>query len=115
MLEDGFFMPNAAAMKPELLSAATIQTKLTKLPGWQVKGCELVKEFRFCSYLAGLSFVQQIALLAEALNHHPDMLVRWRKITVRLTTQSVGGLTALDFALAEKIEYAQSAPVAPSN
>jgi len=115
MLEDGFFMPNAAAMKPELLSDAAIQTKLKKLPGWLVEGCELVKEFRFGSYLAGISFVQQIALFAEAMNHHPDMLVRWHKITVRLTTQSVGGLTAMDFALAEKIECAQSAPAAPLN
>jgi 4a-hydroxytetrahydrobiopterin dehydratase len=108
-------LPN---MKPELLNDTAIQTALAKLPGWQVAGRELVKEFRFGSYLAGIEFVRQVGHLAEAMNHHPDLLVRWRKVTVRLTTHSAGGLTALDFTLAGKIELSQSptitAPPPPS-
>ncbi|MFN0076853.1 MAG: 4a-hydroxytetrahydrobiopterin dehydratase [Prosthecobacter sp.] len=105
-------------MKPELLNDVTIHAELAQLPGWQVEGRELVKEFRFGSYLAGIEFVQQVARLAEAMNHHPDLLVRWRKVSVRLTTHSAGGLTALDFTLAGKIELSQSptitAPPPPS-
>ena len=90
-------------MKPELMDAAAIQQSLDELPGWQVTGRELVKEFKFGSYLAGIEFVTQVARQAEALNHHPDLLVGWRKVTVRLSTHSAGGLTVLDFELAGKI------------
>lgn len=91
-------------MKPELLHDTTIQAELLKLPGWEVEGSALVKNFQFASYLAGIEFVRQGAHLAEAMNHHPEMWVGWRKVTVRLSTHSAGGLTALDFELAEKIE-----------
>jgi len=90
-------------MKPELLNDTAIQAALAKLPGWQVEGHELVKVFQFASYLAGIEFVQQVARLAEEKNHHPYLLVRWRKVTVHLATHSAGGLTKLDFELAEKI------------
>jgi 4a-hydroxytetrahydrobiopterin dehydratase len=93
-------------MKPELLSELAVQERLSALPAWQVEGLELVREFRFASYLAGIEFVQRIAVLAEAMNHHPDLLVGWRKVTVRLTTHSAGGLTALDFELAGKVTEA---------
>ncbi|MDZ4403707.1 4a-hydroxytetrahydrobiopterin dehydratase [Prosthecobacter sp.] len=90
-------------MKPELLNEAAVQQALIALPGWQVEGRELTKEFQFASYLAGIEFVRQVARLAEEMNHHPDLLVRWRKVSVRLTTHSAGGLTKLDVELAGKI------------
>ncbi len=97
-------------MRPELLSDAAIQEQLTAHPTWRVEGTELVKEFRFSSYLAGIEFVRRIALLAEAMNHHPDLFVGWRKVTVRLSTHSAGGLTRLDFALAGQISDVESIP-----
>jgi len=97
-------------MKPELLSEAAIQEQLTTLPTWQVAGTELVKEFRFTSYMAGIDFVRRVAVLAEALNHHPDLIVGWRKVTVRLSTHSTGGLTGLDFALAGQLAAVESVP-----
>lgn len=87
-------------MKPELLNEAAIQQALTTLPGWRVEGRELIKEFQFPSYLAGIEFVNKVARLAEAMNHHPDLYVGWRKVTMRLNTHSAGGLTALDLELA---------------
>ncbi|MCF7787500.1 MAG: 4a-hydroxytetrahydrobiopterin dehydratase [Prosthecobacter sp.] len=98
-------------MKPELLSESAIQQQLTALPDWQVEGTELVKEFRFASYLAGIEFVRRVAVLAEAMNHHPDLFVGWRKVAVRLTTHSAGGLTRLDFELAGQITSVEAAPV----
>ena len=97
-------------MRPELLSDAAIQEQLTAHPTWRVEGRELVKEFRFSSYLAGIEFVRRVALLAEAMNHHPDLVVGWRKVTVLLSTHSAGGLTRLDFALAGQISDVESAP-----
>lgn len=88
------------SMKPELLNEAAIQQALTTLPGWRVEGRELIKEFQFPSYLAGIEFVNKVARLAEAMNHHPDLYVGWRKVTMRLNTHSAGGLTALDLELA---------------
>lgn len=91
-------------MKPALLDHEALQQSLAALPGWRIEERELVKDFAFASYMAGIAFVNQVATLAEGANHHPDMLVRWRKVTVRLTNHSAGGLTALDFELAEKID-----------
>lgn len=96
-------------MKPELVSESDIPQQMTALPGWQVEGTELAKEFRFASYLAGIEFVRCVAGLAEKMNHHPDMLVGWRKVTVRLTTHSAKGLTGLDFALAGQITAVETA------
>lgn len=97
-------------MKPELLSESAVLQQMSALPHWQVEGRELVREFRFPSYLAGIEFVRRVAALAEALNHHPDLLVGWQKVAVRLTTHSAGGLTRLDFELAGQITTAEAAP-----
>jgi 4a-hydroxytetrahydrobiopterin dehydratase len=94
-------------MKPVLLNEAAIRQALTALADWHVAGRELVKEFKFPSYLAGIDFVNKVARLAEEMNHHPDLHVGWRKVTVRLTTHSAGGLTPLDFELAEKMDQAR--------
>lgn len=90
-------------MKPELLKDEAVQRLIASLPSWRVEGLELVREFRFPSYLAGIEFVRRVADFAEALNHHPDLYVGWRKVTVRLSTHSAGGLTNLDFELAGQI------------
>ncbi|WP_395737037.1 4a-hydroxytetrahydrobiopterin dehydratase [Prosthecobacter sp.] len=96
-------------MKAELLTEDAIERGLALLPAtWQVEGLELVKEFRFPSYMAGIEFVQRIAALAEAMNHHPDLLIGWRKVSVRLCTHSAGGLTALDFAMAAQVSQTAS-------
>lgn len=90
-------------MSRKLLSPAAIRTALASLPAWAVEGSELVRTFNFATYLEGIAFVDQVAILAEQANHHPDLMVQWRKVTVRLTTHSSGGLTALDFSLAGQI------------
>jgi len=91
-------------MKRELLDTESISTALKELPGWESDGACLRKEFSFGSYLAGIRFVQEVAEAAEAMNHHPDLLVRWRKVAVTLSTHSAGGITELDSALARQIE-----------
>lgn len=84
----------------ELLDPDTLRQRLAALPGWRVEGAELVKTFAFPSYLGGIDFVNTLARHAEAMNHHPDLIVGWRKVTVRLSTHSAGRVTELDLKLA---------------
>lgn len=91
-------------MKPDPLSVDAIASLTTLLPSWQVEGRELVKTFAFASYLGGIDFVRRLAIAAEEMNHHPEILIGWRKVTVRLTTHSAATLTDLDVELARKAE-----------
>ena len=92
-----------SAMKPSLLSPPQIEACLLKLPGWEIDGTELVRTFPFRSYMDGIEFVNQAATAAEAMNHHPDLMVGWRKVSARITTHSAGGLTHLDVELASQL------------
>jgi len=91
-------------MKRTLLTEEEIVNALASLEGWSVEGCELVKTFRFTAYLAGIHFVSHLGQAAEVMNHHPELHVGWRKVTMRVTTHSAGGLTELDVALARAAE-----------
>lgn len=75
-----------------------------RLPGWKVDGTVLEKTFSFQTYLEGIDFVRRLAVAAEAMDHHPDLFVGWRKVTVKLTTHSAGAVTRLDEALAVQAE-----------
>ena len=86
------------------LSAEEIHSRLEPLPGWDVERLEIVKTYVFTTYLGGIDFVNSVAKEAERMNHHPMIVVGWRKVTVRLTTHSAGGITELDLRLAEFCE-----------
>lgn len=86
----------------EKLSQEEIESRLDTLDGWEVDEGELTKVFEFESYLAGVDFARRCGELAEEMNHHPDLLIQWRKVTVSVVTHSAGGLTGLDFDFAEK-------------
>ena len=90
------------AMPP--LADAEIAAALAALPDWKREGDEIVKTFECASFPAAIAFVVRIGFLAEQADHHPDLDIRWRKVTVALTTHSAGGLTNLDFDLAAEIE-----------
>ena len=86
------------------LSTEDLDAGLVLLPGWAVEGREIVKTYTFPTYLSGIDFVNSVAQQAEAMDHHPDLVVGWRKVTVRLTTHSAGGITDLDLRLARFCE-----------
>jgi 4a-hydroxytetrahydrobiopterin dehydratase len=90
----------------EPLSRADVQAELAHLPGWSVSDDEkwLHKEFKFPDFAAALAFVNQIGLIAEAENHHPDLELGWGYVRIRLQTHAAGGLHGNDFILAGKIE-----------
>lgn len=69
---------------------------------WQEQGDALVREFELQSFPAAIAFVDRLAELAESENHHPDIDIRYRRVTVRWTTHSEGGITDKDRAMAER-------------
>ena len=83
------------------LTDAELQAFLFKNPGWAVEGGMLTRTFEASSFLSGIAFVQKVAHAAEAADHHPDIDIRWRKVTLKLVTHDAGNrITALDAQLA---------------
>ena len=87
-----------------------IVRRLGALAGWEQRGDEIVKTFELATFAAAIDFVVRIAERAEAADHHPDIDIRYRKVTVALTTHDQGGLTNRDFALAGEIEATADGP-----
>ena len=90
------------------LSADQIAEKLKALPGWEYKDNAISKMFRFKEYLHGIEFVQKVAEIAEANDHHPDILINYTRVTFSCSTHDAGGVTDKDFKLADNIEIAFS-------
>ncbi|QQS45306.1 MAG: 4a-hydroxytetrahydrobiopterin dehydratase [Acidobacteriota bacterium] len=87
------------------LAENAINEKLERLSGWRREGAEIVKNFQFENFKGALEFVNHVADLAEAADHHPDILIHgWNKVRLNLMTHSSGGLTGRDFDLAAKID-----------
>ncbi|MBW9210899.1 4a-hydroxytetrahydrobiopterin dehydratase [Mumia sp. zg.B53] len=87
-----------------LLSEAEITSALASLPAWVRDGDTIVRSVRAPSYLDGIALVDAVAAAAEIVDHHPDIMIRWRDITFTLSTHSSGGLSARDIALARQID-----------
>ena len=90
--------------KAPLLDAAEVTQALAGLPGWQRAGEMLVKPFAFKNFAEALAFVNRIAEPAEAMNHHPDVKIRWNEVTLELWTHASGGITQKDIDLAKAVE-----------
>jgi 4a-hydroxytetrahydrobiopterin dehydratase len=86
------------------MSREDAQKYFKEIPGWALSRDSITKEFRFRSYLKGLKFAYSLGKVAERQNHHPDILIRWRKVRVTLTTHDIKGLSENDFIMAAKAE-----------
>ena len=72
---------------------------------WTREGSAIVREWTLADFAAALAFVNRVAALAEAANHHPDILLHgWNRVRLELSTHSQGGLTEADFALARELD-----------
>ncbi len=81
-----------------------LQTELKALTEWQIQDGKLCRTFTFKDFVAAIAFVQNIMPIAEKLKHHPDIDIRYNKVTLRLTTHDAGEITAKDVGLAKNIE-----------
>ena len=87
-----------------LLNDDDVRKGLASLRGWTLAGREIRRTFEHKDFVRAMGFVGSVALLAEKANHHPDIDIRWNKVTLVLSTHSAGGLTDKDFALAREID-----------
>ena len=88
----------------EKLSQESIDARLPEFPEWSVSGGALQRTFKFDNFVDAMAFVNKVAEQAEEVQHHPDILVRYSKVTLTLTTHDAGGLTQKDFDLARDID-----------
>jgi 4a-hydroxytetrahydrobiopterin dehydratase len=88
------------------LTAAQIKTSLATVPEWHKRGKTISRTFVFKDFPAAIRFVNTVAKLAEKAWHHPDIDIRWNKVTLTLTTHDAGGLTEKDFKLASRFDAA---------
>jgi 4a-hydroxytetrahydrobiopterin dehydratase len=81
-----------------------IRRRLAALSEWQLDGARLRKQYRFESFGDAMAFANRVAALAEAADHHPDILIEYHTVTLTLTSHDAGGLTGRDFSLAAQID-----------
>ena len=100
-LTQKFCMACEAGTPP--MPAAQAQTLLAEVPGWDLADQTLSRMFRFKDFKAAMAFVNQVAGLAEAEGHHPDIHISWNRVRLELTTHAIKGLSENDFILAAKV------------
>ena len=97
-------LENFAAPPVQKLDEAKIIPALALIPDWRLLDTTIVRTFQFKDFPAAIKFVEAVAGIAEEAWHHPDIDIRWNKVTLTLTTHDAGGLTEKDFALARQFE-----------
>jgi 4a-hydroxytetrahydrobiopterin dehydratase len=98
-------------MTRQILSPEAIEAALTTLPGWTFHRNTIAREFLFESYEAGAGFAMQVCLVAQRIDHHPDITIGWKRVLVTFTTHDSEGITATDVRAASLV----SALVKPSH
>ena len=88
---------------PSRLTDTEVTARLEALPGWTLEGGKLHKTFVFSDFAEAWGFMNAVALVAETMGHHPEWSNVWNRVTVDLTTHDAGGLSALDFGLAARM------------
>lgn len=86
------------------LSAEQIAKRLAQTPEWSELNDSIQRTYQFKDFAGSMRFVNAVAALAEAMDHHPDILVRYNKVTLTLSTHDAGGITTKDFDLAAKCD-----------
>lgn len=86
------------------LSDTEIQERLSSLDGWALDGNTIRKQFTLGGFPDAIAFVTRLAFDAEAADHHPDIFINYKRVTLSFSTHSEGGLTDKDFAGARKVD-----------
>jgi len=84
------------------LDDAAIDAALADLPGWSRDGDAIAAEFRFADFTEAFGFLARMAVVSEAMDHHPEWTNVWNKVSVRMSTHDAGGITDLDVAWARR-------------
>jgi 4a-hydroxytetrahydrobiopterin dehydratase len=97
------------------LDDTAVEKGLQRLPGWERRGNQILKTFVRKDFANAITFVNEVADAAEAAGHHPDIDIRWNKVTLALSSHAEGGLTDRDFQLAARIRNSTSPPSPPDD
>jgi 4a-hydroxytetrahydrobiopterin dehydratase len=91
------------------LSTAEIDARLSSLPGWSRENDAVTRQFTFAGFPDAIAFVTRLAFDAEAADHHPDLQVSYKRVTVTWSSHDAGGVTEKDFAGVEQADRAAKA------
>ena len=84
------------------LTTKEVRQHLKTVPHWSKRAKIISRTFEFEGFLKSIAFVNRIARKAQKMNHHPDIVIRFNKVTLKLTTHDEGGITGKDFSLAQQ-------------
>src|SRR5690606_17464930 len=102
--EPHMIAPTQGGRRMDKLSQEQISAQLAEFAEWSQSGEALQRTFRFDNFRHAMEFVGRVADLAERLQHHPDIMIRYNKVTLTLSTHEAGGITSRDFAFVEAID-----------
>ena len=88
----------------ELIPKTDLNAWIKKIPEWDLEDKSVTRAVEFDSFSEAIDFVNDVAEIAEDAQHHPDIDVRYTRVTLTLTTHDKGGLTAADFEMAGRID-----------
>jgi len=86
------------------MTESEVSSALKDVPQWSEAGEEIQRTYEFKDFAEAMRVVQQVADAAEDMDHHPDILIRYNKVTLTLSTHSAGGITDKDFQLAQRAD-----------
>jgi len=90
--------------RPKALEADQIESGMRRLDGWKLDSGKLHRDFKFSNFVEAFGFMTRVAIVAEKMDHHPEWSNVYNRVRVDLTTHDAGGITELDFALAEEMQ-----------
>jgi len=88
----------------DLIEEDDLSSALKKCPEWELEKQSITRTVEFEEFMDAIDFVNDLAEIAEEAQHHPDITIRYTKVTLKLTTHDAGGLTELDIELAQRID-----------
>jgi 4a-hydroxytetrahydrobiopterin dehydratase len=94
----------------EVLAPDVVDAALARGMAWEREGTVLVKVHTGRAFADALAYVNAVGVLAEEMDHHPDIDIRWNRVTLRLSTHSAGGITEADLELGRRIDGLSGAP-----
>ena len=103
-LQNVFRVLLVVTVMADLMKAPELKERLKKIPEWELEKKHIERTFEFDDFADAIDFVNAVGEVAEEEEHHPDIDIRYNKVRLVLSTHSKGGLTELDFALAERID-----------
>jgi 4a-hydroxytetrahydrobiopterin dehydratase len=103
-LQNDFRVLLVVHVMAELIKAGELKERMKKIPEWELEKKHIERTFEFDDFADAIDFVDRVAEVAEEEEHHPDIDIRYNKVRLVLSTHSKGGLTELDFNLAERID-----------